>query len=138
MYIFMLKFRQLFDFFTRSPQWKNVREEHIKKQPFCQACGRTDNLQVHHIEPVHKNKSRELDPTNLITLCGKNCHLVFGHLMDTRSWNDDVIIDSANYLQKVKQRPYYEKFADNNGKTNDRVLRGFFTTMFRRNNRSRD
>ena len=24
---------------VRSPGWSKLREEHIKKQPYCQACG---------------------------------------------------------------------------------------------------
>lgn len=91
---------------NRSPLWREVRKKHIEKQPFCQACGSIKNLQVHHIEPFHINPSRELDPDNLITLCGKNCHLVFGHLMDYTSWNTEVIHDSGVYLNKIKNRPY--------------------------------
>lgn len=90
----------------RSYKWPNVREQHLKKQPFCQACGSRDNLEVHHIEPYHVNPDRELDPDNLITLCGKNCHFIFGHLMDYSSWNTRVVEDSQVYLTKVKNRPY--------------------------------
>lgn len=61
---------------------------------------------MHHIEPFHVNPSRELDPDNFITLCGKNCHLVFGHLMDYTSWNTDVVQDAKVYLNKVQNRPY--------------------------------
>lgn len=91
---------------NRSPEWPNIRKQHLIKQPFCQACGSKKNLEVHHIEPFHVNPSRELDPNNLITLCGKNCHLVFGHLMDYSSWNTRVVEDSEVYLNKVKNRPY--------------------------------
>ena len=90
----------------RSYKWPNLREQHLKKQPFCMACGSTANLQVHHIEPVHVNPDRELDPNNLITLCGKNCHFIFGHLMDYSSWNTRVVEDSQVYLNNVKNRPY--------------------------------
>jgi hypothetical protein len=96
---------------ARSWKWKDVRKKHLENQPFCQACGRKDDLEVHHIEPVHKNPERELDPNNLITLCGKTCHLVFGHLMDYKSWNDSVVSDCESYLSKIQQRPYHE---DNN------------------------
>jgi 5-methylcytosine-specific restriction protein A len=95
-------------YFGRSSSWPRVRKEHLKNQPFCQACGRKDNLEVHHIEPYHKNPGRELDPENLITLCGKSCHLVFGHLMDYKSWNKDVMEDCSQYLSKLQQRPYHE------------------------------
>ena len=96
---------------NRSPEWPNIRKQHLAKQPYCQACGSKNNLEVHHIEPFHVNPSRELDPNNLITLCGKNCHFIFGHLMDYSSWNVNVIEDSEVYLDKVKSRPYKIKTA---------------------------
>ena len=101
-------FRFLKDF-GRSPQWSEIRKNHLKSQPECQACGRNKDIEVHHIEPFHVNPLRELDPTNLITLC-KSCHLTFGHLMDYKSWNKDVVSDSMSYRTKLKQRPYHENF----------------------------
>lgn len=90
----------------RSNDWNKTRKEFLKNNNSCRACGKNTDLQVHHIEPFHINPNRELDTTNLITLCS-NCHLVFGHLMDWKSWNTDVITDSANYLNKIKNRPRY-------------------------------
>jgi len=69
------------------------------------ACGACKKLEVHHIVPVHLNPDLELDPENLITLCDKYCHFIFGHLMDYKSWNVDVVNDSAEYLQKIKNKP---------------------------------
>lgn len=69
------------------------------------ACGSCTKPEVHHIVPVHLNPDLELDPENLITLCDKYCHFVFGHLMDYKSWNVDVVGDSAEYLQKIKNKP---------------------------------
>ena len=91
---------------NRSNQWSKVRAEHLKKQPICQACGSKKDLDVHHIEPVSVNPNRELDPSNLITLCSKYCHLAIGHLMDTKSWNENVIEDAKVYYNKVCNRPY--------------------------------
>lgn len=102
----------------RSSKWKKVRAEHLKQYPSCAACGNTDGLEVHHIEPVSVNPDRELDPTNLITLCSKYCHFYIGHLMDYASWNIDVIEDSRVYFNKVSNRPYkirttnYEKHSN--------------------------
>lgn len=93
-------------FGNRSPEWPNIRKQHLTKQPLCQGCGTKNKLEVHHIEPFHVNPSRELDPDNLITLCGKNCHFIFGHLMDYSSWNVNVIEDCRVYLEKVQSRPY--------------------------------
>lgn len=102
-------FKKLSDTYcSRSSRWRTVRKEHLENQPCCQACGKKEDLEVHHIEPVHKNPDRELDPNNLITLCSKPCHLIFGHLMDYKSWNDDVVSDCKSYLSKIQQRPYHE------------------------------
>jgi hypothetical protein len=104
----------MFHFFTnysRSPKWKSVRKDHLETQPYCQACGSKKDLEVHHIEPFHLNPDRELDPHNLITLCSRSCHLTFGHLMDYKSWNTDVVKDCSNYLSKLQQRPYHENYS---------------------------
>jgi hypothetical protein len=100
----------LFNIYGRSWKWKDVRKKHLKIQPSCQACGRLDNLEVHHIEPFQLKPEKELDPNNLITLCSKSCHLTFGHLMDYKSWNTDVVNDSRLYLQKLNNRPYNENY----------------------------
>jgi 5-methylcytosine-specific restriction endonuclease McrA len=81
----------------RSSRWKKVREEHIKNNPTCSACGSTDNLIVHHIVPFHLNPDLELDPKNLITLCqGRhmNCHIVIGHKYNWHETNDNVVKDA--------------------------------------------
>ena len=91
---------------NRSSKWKKVRAEHLKTHPSCAACGDTDSLEVHHIEPFSINPDRELDPTNLITLCSKSCHFYIGHLKDYTSWNISVIEDSKVYFNKVSNRPY--------------------------------
>ena len=93
-------------FVARSSKWKNLREDHLFKNLCCAACGRTLKIEVHHIEPVHIKPDRELDPFNLITLCDSSCHLVFGHLMDYKSWNPSVIEDCMVYYTKYKNRPY--------------------------------
>lgn len=102
----------MFDFFkrkirfaVRSPEWNKVRKLHLKDQNECQSCGKISALEVHHIVPVHIDRTLELDPSNLLTLC-ERCHLVFGHLSDYRSWNKNVVEDCAVYLNKVKNRPY--------------------------------
>jgi 5-methylcytosine-specific restriction protein A len=89
----------------RSSRWSSVRKQHITEYPKCAACGRSNKVEVHHIEPVHVNPDRELDPSNLITLCDSPCHLVFGHLMDYKSWNEGVVKDCDNYNQKIKNKP---------------------------------
>lgn len=92
-------------FASRSPKWSQVRSQHLEKQPCCAACGRSSKLEVHHIEPVHINPERELDPSNLITLCSNPCHIVFGHFIDWKSWNKDVIEDCSVYHNKYTKKP---------------------------------
>lgn len=94
-----------FRFAARSPKWSSIRKQHIKDNPCCAACGRCTKVEVHHIEPVHVNPNRELDPTNLITLCDDPCHIVFGHLMNYKSWNISVIDDCRLYKSKIDSRP---------------------------------
>lgn len=89
----------------RSPKWSAVRKQHLAANPFCAACGTNKDLEVHHIVPVHIDSDKELDISNLITLCSKQCHLLFGHLMSYKSWNKDVIKDCEVYYNKVKNRP---------------------------------
>jgi 5-methylcytosine-specific restriction endonuclease McrA len=91
---------------NRSPKWSSVRKKHLETNNKCAACGRTNKLEVHHIEPVHWKPEKELDPENLITLCDNPCHLVFGHLMNYKSWNKDVVQDCSVYLNKVKNKPH--------------------------------
>ena len=97
---------------SRSSNWNKIRKTHLEENNSCCGCGKTDKLEVHHIEPYHVNPNRELDPSNLITLC-KSCHFTIGHLMDWNSWNIDVINDCEVYLNKVKKRPYLIKVQSN-------------------------
>lgn len=101
----MFGFKKYLRYAYRSPKWTNLRKKHLEKNNVCAACGRDKKLEVHHIEPVHINPDRELDPTNLVTLCDNPCHFVFGHLMNYKSWNQEVIGDCERYYEKVRSRP---------------------------------
>jgi len=90
----------------RSPKWFNVRKQHLENNPTCAACGKNKKLEVHHKVPVHINPERELDPSNLVTLCADPCHIVFGHLLDWKSWNIDVEEHSSVYLKCIKNKPH--------------------------------
>lgn len=94
--------------YSRSPKWSNVRKEHLINESKCRACGRKKDLEVHHIIPYHIKPEYELNPNNLITLCS-NCHLLFGHLMDYKSWNVNVVTDCEQISLKIKNRPYNEQ-----------------------------
>lgn len=93
----------------RSSKWPKIRAEHLKHNPSCNVCEGTKTLEVHHIKPFHLDPSKELDPTNLITLCesklnGINCHLAFGHLGNFKFENESVIVDAAFWNKKLKTR----------------------------------
>lgn len=79
----------------RSPEWHKVEKEHLAVEGWCRYCGATTALQVHHVEPFHLDPAKELDPTNLITLCenshdGVECHLHIGHLGNWKNFNPAV------------------------------------------------
>lgn len=81
--------RQTDDLFGRSGQWARVRREHLEREPACIACGRADDLEVHHVVPYHEDKSLELDHANLATMC-RDCHYSVAHAYDWKSWRPDV------------------------------------------------
>lgn len=98
-------FKQEVRYASRSYKWPKVRKKHLEKQPCCAACGSCTRPEVHHITPVHLDPSKELDPDNLITLCDKYCHFIFGHFMNYHSWNPNVIEDAREYLNNKNNRP---------------------------------
>lgn len=91
----------------RSSRWPKVRAEFIEQNPTCAACGNGNRkqLEAHHIEPFHVNPERELDKSNLITLCesgpgGMNCHFCIGHSgVAWSAWNPTVIETAAMLLE---------------------------------------
>ena len=92
----------------RSGKWPTVRNNHLKLNPICAVCGGKENLNVHHIQDFHQYPELELDSNNLITLCEGhvvNCHLLFGHLLNFRSININVIEDVKIWNNKIKTRP---------------------------------
>lgn len=101
----MFNFLNKLRYAVRSPKWSSVRKKHLNNNGTCAVCGRTKKLEVHHIRPVHLFPDLELDPSNLITLCADPCHLMFGHLMDFKSWNKEIEKDSTDFLKKIKNRP---------------------------------
>ena len=88
----------------RAGAWRSVRAAHLEKEPACVACGRTNDLSVHHIIPVSISPTLELDPQNLITLCTSPCHMVFGHFMSYRCYNKDVRKMAQEYRKSFNKR----------------------------------
>lgn len=89
---------------ARSPKWPQVRKEHLRKNPFCKVCGTTKKIEVHHKIPVHVDPSRELDSSNLESLCDRD-HIVFGHLGSYHSYNAGIEEDLATWQEKLRTRP---------------------------------
>lgn len=92
----------------RSPHWPLIERKHLVKQPLCQACGNTVNLNVHHILPFHLFPEMELVDDNLITLCingvgGTNCHLVIGHFGNWSKYNPNVKEDAIRHFKMLHQ-----------------------------------
>lgn len=91
-------------FAARSSRWHKVRNDFLKLHNTCAVCGSEKNLVVHHIVPVHIDKSRELDETNLMPLCQNktmNCHFIFGHLLNWTKSNPNVVEDSRVWNKKL-------------------------------------
>ena len=94
---------------ARSPQWSGVRNDFLKEHPTCAICGGTKKLTVHHRQPFHTDKSRELDKSNLITLCegagNGNHHLLFGHFGNyATKWNTKLDADCTLWLPRFTSK----------------------------------
>lgn len=93
---------------VRSSKWPQVRDAHIKQHPLCEVCGTKGTLlngcEVHHIRPFHLDKTLELQPENLFTLCRVH-HFWWGHLGKWASHNSDVAEDAMIWKNKIKARP---------------------------------
>jgi len=88
----------------RSPKWRKVRKAYIKKHPTCACCGTKKGIEVHHIKDFSNHPELELEESNLISLCGKRCHILFGHLKNWKSINPKIIEDAKWMLKKIKNR----------------------------------
>lgn len=90
----------------RSKGWTKLKKSYIKQYPNCAVCGSLKLVVPHHIIPFHVDKSKELDPNNLITLCENkvfNCHLFFGHLKNWSRYNPNIIEDAKIWKEKLKK-----------------------------------
>jgi hypothetical protein len=96
--------RKILELRERASQWRRVREKHLEKEPACVACGRKENVIVHHILPVSIAPELELAENNLVTLCAAPCHIVFGHFFSYHCYNRDVRKMAQQYYVKLMQR----------------------------------
>ncbi len=72
----------------RSSKWNALRNQFIKANPKCEACGVKAET-VHHCEPYHLKPELELKISNLISLCDE-CHLVLAHLKSFQRYEKDI------------------------------------------------
>jgi hypothetical protein len=93
----------------RSPKWRKVRKAYLKEHPCCEACGRKDGIEIHHVKDFSTNPELELDPDNLIALCSKTCHCLLGHLQHWASINPNIKIHAKLLLDEIKNRRKREK-----------------------------
>lgn len=104
----------------RSPHWPAVEKAHLRIEPVCQACGTSNDLNVHHIKPYHLYPQFELDSNNLITLCmsENKCHILLGHGNDFKEYNPNVVEDvktvsgNVSLLTEVAERAKMNRLSE--------------------------
>ena len=84
----------------RHPRWSALRDEFIKDNPFCEACGVKAET-VHHCIPFSTDPSLELKKENLLSLCDE-CHLVLAHLKSFRRHDKDIKKVALEFRNKIK------------------------------------
>ncbi len=104
----------------RSDKWPTVEKHFREAHSTCAACGGKERLNVHHCMPFHLDPSKELDTTNLITLCmgEKECHLHIGHGGSFKQYNPNVRRDAAEALAHPAKFDVIVKQAMANRKAN--------------------
>ena len=85
------------------PDWRRIRKAVLTGCPFCQFCGSSKRLEVHHIIPVHVAPGQGALGPNLIVLC-RECHLRFGHLGSFRKfWDPDLSARAGESLRHINE-----------------------------------
>lgn len=92
----------------RSSHWPTFRRKFLKGRT-CAVCGSKKELEAHHIKPFHLFPELELVESNVIPLCEStkyvNCHLMFGHYGNYRSYNRHVRKDARLWSKRIRERP---------------------------------
>ena len=61
--------------YLQTIQWKRIRNRKLDEYPYCQVCGATEHLEVHHCTYAHVG-NEEGHMKDLTVLC-HNCHTLF-------------------------------------------------------------
>lgn len=67
----------------------------------CWWCGRTVDLNRHHVVPQAANPALRVVRENLIVLC-RNCHFVLGHRCNWKRYNPDVLYIATHFTNCVR------------------------------------
>jgi len=71
------------------------------KMSHCAWCGRTVNMNRHHVIPQAANPALRDVRENLVVLC-RDCHFVLGHRCNWKQYNPDVLYICTHYTNCVK------------------------------------
>ena len=129
----------------RSNLWRRIRRAHLLSESVCQWCGNKKDLEVHHIQPFHIRPELELEPLNLITLCGRknifarairaitgrpNCHLRHGHLGNYKNSNPRICEECAQHKMENEMEHINERALSRANVTRAVTRRGIETTEY--------
>jgi len=94
---------------ARSPEFAQLSRDMIKEAGGLCRMGLhkptlLNPLNTHHVVPFHKDKSKELEKTNLVVLCRFH-HFLHAHLKNWASFNVDIVADCDALNSKIKTRP---------------------------------
>ena len=67
----------------------------------CAWCGRTVNMNRHHVIPQAANPSLRDVKSNLVVLC-RDCHFVLGHRCNWKQYNPDVLYICTHFTNCIK------------------------------------
>ena len=108
--------------YSKSDRWKAIKEYHFSKahNKYCRACGKRDNLQIHHKSYSRLYKFGETK--DLVTLCAYHHKMV--HTLSSRggiplkdATNEVIRVNSSKVTPKEKKsKPKRKK--TNNSKVN--------------------
>ena len=68
----------------------------------CAWCGRTNNLNRHHLIAQQFEPELRDVQTNLVVLC-RDCHFVLGHRCDWKTYNPDLSAILCTYTNTVRK-----------------------------------